>query len=310
MNWKGTSVLITGGAGFLGSHLTNRLYELGAHVIVADDLSTGDRNKVKAKCSVFVEGDISKLDTCEKLKEYDLDYVFHFGSPSSVVLFNENPEDCIYRTIFGFRRMLKLAEEKKISKLVYPSSGSVYGDAPIPQAEDTLPKPTNLYGICKLACEQMARLSLNKVPSVGLRIFAGYGPGEETKGEIASIITIFLKAILNEKRPIIYGDGQQSRDFVYVNDIITAVLKSAETDFTGIVNVGSGKAHTFAQVVGLINKLLSKSIEPVYIKKPQGYLEQTLASRARQDKIFGAPTTMLDEGLKRLIETYARQNLR
>jgi UDP-glucose 4-epimerase len=307
MNWSRKSVLVTGGAGFIGSHLTNKLHELGANVIVVDDLSTGDREKVKATCNVFVEGDVSQSNTYAKLGEFDVDYVFHFGSPSSVILFNEKPDDCIYKTIFGFRRIIAFAEEHNVTKVIYPSSGSVYGDAPVPQTEDMMPKPTNLYGVCKLTCEQLARLSLDKVPSVGLRIFAGYGPGEETKGEIASVITLFLRAILNGKRPIIYGDGRQSRDFVYLDDIMTAVLRAAEADFTGVVNVGSGKAHTFAEVVELINRLLGKSVKPIYVDKPQKYLEKTLASREIQDKILGAPATVLADGLKKLLGTYAQQ---
>jgi len=307
MNWSRKSVLVTGGAGFIGSHLTNKLHELGANVIVVDDLSTGDRKKVKATCNVFVEGDVSQSNTYAKLGEFDVDYVFHFGSPSSVILFNEKPDDCIHKTIFGFRRIIAFAEEHNVTKVIYPSSGSVYGDAPVPQTEDMMPKPTNLYGVCKLTCEQLARLSLDKVPSVGLRIFAGYGPGEETKGEIASVITLFLRAILNGKRPIIYGDGRQSRDFVYLDDIITAVLRAAEADFTGVVNVGSGKAHTFAEVVELINRLLGKSVKPIYVDKPQKYLEKTLASREIQDKILGAPATVLTDGLKKLLGTYAQQ---
>jgi nucleoside-diphosphate-sugar epimerase len=309
MNWQGKSVLITGGAGFIGSHLTNRLHRLGAGVIVVDDLSTGDKNKVEAACNAFIEGDVSQSSTYKKIKRFDVDYIFHFGSPSSVVLFNKKPDDCIYKTIFGFRRILELAEEKEVTKLIYPSSGSVYGDAPVPQTEDMLPKPTNLYGVCKLTCEQLAKLSLDKVPSVGLRIFAGYGPGEEAKGEIASVITLFAKAILKGGRPVIYGNGQQDRDFVFIEDILAATLKAAETDYTGVVNVGSGESYSFNKLVDVTNKLvdvtnklLRKNTKPLYVNKPMRYLERTLASREVQDKVLGFRPTALEVGIGKLLD--------
>jgi UDP-glucose 4-epimerase len=302
MNWSRKSVLVTGGAGFIGSHLTNKLHELGANVIVVDDLSTGDREKVKATCNVFVEGDVSQSNTYAELGGFGVDYVFHFGSPSSVMLFNEKPDDCIYKTIFGFRRIIAFAEENNVAKVIYPSSGSVYGDAPVPQTEDMMPKPTNLYGVCKLTCEQLARLSLDKVPSVGLRIFAGYGPGEETKGEIASVITLFVKAILKGERPVIYGDGQQDRDFVFIEDVLAATLKAAETDYTGVVNVGSGESYSFNKLVDVTNKLLRKNTKPLYVNKPMRYLERTLASREVQDKVLGFRPTALEVGIGKLLD--------
>jgi UDP-glucose 4-epimerase len=301
MNWNRKSVIVTGGAGFIGSQLASRLHEMGAHVIIVDNLLTGDRNKAEAVCTVFVEGDVSQASTYDRLQGCDADYVFHFGSPSSVVLFNRKPEECIYQTIFGFRRIMKFAEERGVSKVVYPSSGSVYGDAPVPQAEDMMPEPTNLYGVCKLTCEQMAKLASDKVPSIGLRIFAGYGPGEETKGEIASVITLFAKAMMNDDRPSIYGSGEQKRDFIFIEDVLDATLKAADTNYTGVVNVGSGESHSFNEIVDIINKLLGKGVKPLYLNKSKKYLERTLANREKQDQILGLKPKALEAGINTLL---------
>lgn len=302
VDWSRKSVLITGGAGFLGSHLALRLFKEHAEVVVLDDLSTGIKNSERPRCHRFIEDDVSTLNLFEVLKDFDIDYVFHFGSPSSVILFNRNPEGCMSKTIFGFRNVMEYARRKGVSKVIYPSSGSVYGDAPIPQSEASLPKPTNLYGISKLACEHLARLYMEKVPSIGLRIFAGYGPGEEAKGEIASVVTLFMEAMIENRSPTIYGDGEQSRDFVYIDDIISAALRGAEAGYTGVVNVGLGKSYTFNDVAELINKVLDKNVEPIYVDKPAKYLERTLADRMKQNEILGINPTTLEVGASELAE--------
>jgi nucleoside-diphosphate-sugar epimerase len=300
MDWSRKSVLITGGAGFLGSHLALRLFKEHAEVVVLDDLSMGTKNSERFRCHHFIKDDVSTSNLFEALKDFDIDYIFHFGSPSSVILFNRNPEGCMSKTIFGFRNMMEYAKRKGVSKVIYPSSGSVYGDAPIPQSEESLPKPTNLYGISKLVCEHLARLYTEKVPSIGLRIFAGYGPGEEAKGEIASVITLFMETMIKNRGPTIYGDGEQSRDFVYVDDIVTAALRGAEVGYTGVVNVGLGKSYTFNEVAGLINKVLGKNVKPIYVDKPAKYLERTLADRGKQDEILGIDPTIIDVGISEL----------
>jgi UDP-glucose 4-epimerase len=304
MNWNRKSVIVTGGAGFIGSQLASRLHGMGAHVIVVDNLSTGDRNKAEAVCTVFVEGDVSQASTYDRLQGCDADYVFHFGTPSSVVLFNRKPEECIYQTIFGFRRIMKFAEERGVSKVIYPSSGSVYGNAPVPQAEDMMPEPTNLYGVCKLTCEQMAKLASDKVPSIGLRIFAGYGPGEETKGEIASVITLFAKAIMNNEKPLIYGNGEQKRDFIFIEDVLEATLKAAQINYAGIVNVGSGESHSFNEIVDITNKFLGKRVKPHYVDKPIKYLERTLANREKQDQVLGLKPRTAEAGMTALLNHF------
>jgi UDP-glucose 4-epimerase len=163
-----------------------------------------------------------------------------------------------------------------------------------------------LYGVGKLTCEHIAKLYSSTVPSVGLRIFAGYGPGEEHKGEIASIITLFMNDIARNSRPIIFGDGTQSRDFVFIDDIVEAILRSVDSSSTGITNVGSGQSHTFNEVLSLIGSLLGMDIRPQYVDKPAQYFEHTLADTTRMRKVLGISPMSLEDGLRKYLKSKER----
>jgi len=295
-------VLLTGGAGFIGSHLLKKLTDLGADIIVVDDFSIGSKNNIK-----FFKGEILMLDVSDSkfvhvMEKYDFDFIFHFGSPSSVILFNKDPECAFRKTVSGFLNIMELAVKKQVKKIVWPSSGSVYGTAPPPQSENIDVKPVNLYGIAKFTCEKIAEYYRAKgIKSTGLRIFAGYGPLEDHKGEIASPITIFLKAIIEGRSPIVFGDGTQSRDFVYIDDIIEAIIKAAEKETPPIINVGSGKSYSFNDVIKLINETLNKNVKPSYIRKPSDYLEKTQADITLMRNLLGVNPMDLKEGLQRYI---------
>lgn len=296
MKWDGKQVLVIGGAGFLGSQLVRRLLEKNADVTVFDNFSTGKREYIPSECRL-IEGDISAKNPLDSV--HDIDYVFHFGSPASIILFNKNPEICAYTTLNGFINVLEWSKQNSIEKVVYPSSGSVYGNTPLPQHEDMEPKPANLYGVYKLICERIAKSYSETVPSSGLRIFAGYGPSEDHKGGFASVVTLFLNSIIKSKQPIVYGDGTQSRDFVYIEDIIQAVLTVAENDIKGsVVNVGSGKAYQFNDIISIINNLLGKDTKPIYINKPVNYLENTQADITRMKNLLHIYPLDLKDGLK------------
>jgi len=269
-------------------------------VFVVDNFSTGDIKNIVGYADEIMNKNCGDEDFVEKFKEKEIDYIFHFGAPSSVILFNKNPTKRVQETLFGFTNIMELARALGVKKVVYPSSGSVYGNIPIPQSEDMTPKPANLYGVCKLACEKKAKL-YDDVPSVGLRIFAGYGPLEDHKGEIASVVTLFLKAILRDERPVIYGDGNQRRDFVYIDDVVDAILRAAENNVAGVLNVGSGENYSFNEATDLITNLLGKNIMPLYISKPDNYLENTLADTKEMNEHLEINPLTLKEGLSRYL---------
>jgi nucleoside-diphosphate-sugar epimerase len=290
--------LITGGAGFIGSAIARRLYHENSRIVILDDLSSGRSENVPPQCEVIKEN-VADANSFHRI--HDVDYVLHFGAPSSVVLFNRNAEKCITDTIIGIRNIFEYSKKTGVKKVVFPSSSSVYGNTPLPQSETTPTTPTNLYGIAKLACENVARLYADAVPSVGLRIFAGYGPGETHKGEIASVITLFIESIVADSSPVIFGDGTQSRDFVYIDNIVEAVVKSFENSFTGIVNVGSGEAHTFDEVVGLLNHFLGKKILPRFVEKPNRYFEHTLADITKMKSVLELSPIGFEDGLRKYL---------
>jgi UDP-glucose 4-epimerase len=301
MKWSRKKILITGGAGFIGSTLARRLLNKNADIIVLDNLSYGKKENIPKGCEVVI-GDVYNEHTLSLIKG-DPDYIFHFAAPSSVVLFNKELKSCVSSTIVGFINIMEFAKERNIKKLVYPSSGSVYGNTSLPQHEKLIPRPVNLYAISKLTCEFIAENYSKTVPNVGLRIFAGYGPGEGHKGSFASVVTLFLLSILKNKLPVLYADGNQSRDFVYIDDVVNAIVSAAEKDIENeIVNIGSGKSHTFNEVIHLINQLLGKQIRPRHVNKPSNYLEKTLADITKMRKLLNIKPLDLESGLEKYIE--------
>jgi UDP-glucose 4-epimerase len=298
MNWKNKKALVIGGAGFIGATLVRKLVAQNAEVVIIDNFSFGQAKKIPQECRL-IGGNVVNSETFSQVGE--IDYIFHFGAGSSVILFNKNAQKYIYETLSGFINVMDFAGRIGVKKVIYPSSGSVYGKAPTPHGEKaSTPLPTNLYGKCKLICENIA--SLYSIPTVGLRIFAGYGPGEDHKGEISSVVTLFLNSILRKERPIIYGNGSQSRDFVYIDDVADAVLNSAEESVQGIINVGSGKSYSFNEVLEILNTTLGTSIHASYVNKPVDYLEKTLADTTMMKKLLKIKPTSLRNGITRYLK--------
>ncbi|PKP58673.1 hypothetical protein CVT91_08120 [Candidatus Atribacteria bacterium HGW-Atribacteria-1] len=304
MQWNNKKVLITGGCGFIGPKLAMKLLEKNADITILDnfsDINKINMNKIIEDCKI-VKGNILDKKSLEKIDK-NISYVFHFGAPSSIILFNKDPNLRVHETICGFLNIMGWVKEIGIDKLVYPSSGSVYGNVPPPQSENISPKPVNLYGICKLTTEHIAKNYSDYVPSVGLRIFAGYGPGEEHKGDYASVVTLFLESIIKGESPIIYGDGTQGRDFVYIDNVIDAIVASAEKNIKDeVINVGSGKRYSFNDIINIINHKLNKNIKPKYVNRPINYLENTLADITKMKKMLDIFPMDLEEGIEKYLE--------
>lgn len=303
MNWKNLKVLVTGGAGFIGSSLVRKLVHRQAYVIVLDDFSTGTKEALQGLSCSIVSGDV--VDANNLLYSVkDLDVIFHLGAPSSDMMFRKNGVDNIQKTVFGMIEICKLAERNKVQKLVYATSSSVYGCTPPPQSESSPTNPTNLYGLSKLICEDIA-MKFSKVKNIGLRTFAGYGPGEERKREIASVVALFLYDILKGRKPVIFGDGTQNRDFIYIEDITDAFIKAAETDLTGVINVGSGESTSFIDLLNILQEELSIDVEPEFRPKPHGYFDQTKADMTKLKNCFEITPIGIRKGIQ-LFAEYAK----
>lgn len=204
--------------------------------------------------------------------------VYFFNSPSSIVLFDKELEYCMRETINDFLNVLDYCK-KHNTYLIYPSSATVYN------------KNTS-YAKCKAALEEI--VSAYPVKSLGLRIAAGYGPGEAHKGEHASVVYQWTKSMIEGNEPLIFGDGTQTRDFIYEDDIAATIRDFALSNATGIMDIGTGVNTSFNEVVATINNVLNKDIKPIYVGKPKNYVEET--------KVKAVHTNYtLEDGIRRII---------
>lgn len=301
-NYKNKNCVVTGGSGFIGQHLVKKLLDQGAEVLVIDNFSYGAREDDVDLRAEILKGDVRDRSLFQKLPQKNWDYFFHFGAPSSVNAFKDNSKECTDITVGGFINALDFCKAHN-TRLVYPSSGKVYMGLRPPHKEDLELNYGEMddYAKAKAEIEGIHKENADRVSAVGLRILAGYGPGEEHKGASASVPYLFSKAMLKGKRPTIFGDGTQSRDFVYIEDVTEAILTLGEKSEDLIVNVSSGKKHSFNEVVEAINKILGTDVKPQYVEKPKFYAEETVGDITILKKYY-VPKYSLEEGLKRLLE--------
>jgi len=295
---KNKKILITGIYGFLGTHLAERLQF--DNEIIGINQSNQNKNFELPDIKI-IEGDISNKNTLESINT-DIDLIFHFGSPTSVVLFKEDPIKYFDNTINGMKNILEFAKINSIKKLIYPSSGSVYANNSPPHDENVIPKPSNKYGIAKVECENLAKKYVDEVNSIGLRIFAAYGPGEEKKQNLSSVINLFLNDVLKNNVPVIFGDGKQTRDFIYIEDVVTGILNSAELSQQGIINIGSGISTSFNQIIEKISVQTGKEINPQYVKKELSYIDNLQADTKLMKSILKINPTPIDYGIKKFAQ--------
>ena len=306
MEWRDKKILITGVTGFIGSNLTKSLFDKGAVIYAIDNFSYIDaemaRNKLNfLKEITIIEGDVSKKETWENVPN-DIEYIFHFAAPSSITLFKQNPEKCYSETVFGLWNALDFAKKNNVKKVIYPSSGSNYAGNEMPHKEDIYVRPRNLYAAAKVSCEGLANSYSDFVGCIGLRIFGGYGPGEEWKKDFGSVLYLFIRDYLNGKAPEVWGDGGQTRDFIYIDDIVKMTIKSAEIDYTGVVNLGTGKSISFRELLELIKNSLQTEITPVFVPKEANYVENLEADTTLMKNLLGVEPILPEEGIKRFID--------
>mgnify|MGYP000459830005 CR=1 FL=1 len=292
-------IIVTGGCGFIGSNLVERLVKDGYSVVVFDNLHTGNLENIKGLDVEFFNESYSKLTDLVP----EADVVFHLGIPSSSPMYKENPR-LVGEAINDAIEIFEYAK-KTGCKVVYASSSSIYNGNKIPYREDMPIYVTDFYTECRYAIERLAKLYniLYGVKSVGLRFFSIYGPKERYKGKYANIVSQFLWAMQRDEPPIIFGDGTQTRDFTHVYDVVDALILAWKKDFEcEIFNVGTGVAYSFNEVVELINKILGKNIKPIYKPNPiKNYVYHTLADTTKAEKMLGFKAKIsLEEGLASL----------
>lgn len=298
--------LVTGGAGFIGSHLVDALLSSGEEVVVIDDLSTGSLENishVRSKVE-FYKADCSEVS---KLGIKDLDGIFHLGIPSSSPMYRANRE-LTWIALRGFIAVAELAMEEGC-KLVLASTSSVYNGNPIPWREDMKIIPTDFYSEVRYAMERLGMLyhDLYGLSFVALRYFSVYGEREKAKGKYANLVSQFLWAIMKDEPPVIYGDGTQTRDFIYVDDAVRATLLAMKSKLRcDVINVGYGKNYSLNELVKLINEVLGKNIRPRYVPNPiKNYVYHTLADTSLAEKKLGFRAKVdLKTGIEKLAKFY------
>lgn len=295
--------LVTGGAGFIGSHLVQRLLKEGYHVTVIDDLSEGKWENIPDH-PMLVKHEGSILDDMSGLVAGQ-DVIFHLAALPRVQRSMKYPLETHRVNVDGTLNVLLAAKEQGIKKFVFASSSSIYGEQDhLPFTEEMKPNPMSPYGLHKLIGEQYCLL-FNKLwglEVICLRYFSVYGPGMSPNGDYALLIPKFIKYMSNDKAPIINGDGEQTRDFTFISDVVEATLMAAQSDISGgVFNIGFGKGTSVNKVAGMINQLMDKHIAPIH-GNPVVEPRSTLASRTKAHTILGwEPKVSFEEGLSLII---------
>ena len=282
-------VIVTGGAGFIGSHLAEELVRREYYVTVLDNLSTGKMENVEGilrQSNVdFIKGSVTDLSLLHNVFA-DTQYVFHLAAIPSVPRSVENPQVSHEANLTGTLDVLLAARDNGVRKVVYASSSSVYGDTPtLPKSEDMIPSPLSPYAVSKLAGEYYCRVfhQVYGLPAICLRYFNVYGPRQDPNSQYAAVIPRFIKRSCQGNPPIIFGDGEQTRDFTFVKDAVAANILAAESEACGLFNISRGESITINRMAELVIELVGNKVAPIHQEPRPGDIKHSLAdvSKAR-----------------------------
>lgn len=310
--------LVTGGAGFIGSNLCEAILNMGYKVRCLDDLSTGKQANVDIfldnPCYTFIKGDVKDLDTCMKACE-NVDYVLHQAAWGSVPRSIEMPLFYCANNITGTLNMLEAAKQNKVKKFVYASSSSVYGDEPnLPKVEEREGNLLSPYALTKRCDEEWAKQYTMHygLDTYGLRYFNVFGRRQDPNGAYAAVIPKFIKQLMNDERPTINGDGRQSRDFTYIENVIEANLKAclAPHEAAGqAFNIAYGGREYLIDIYYTLTKALGKDIEPIFGPDRVGDIKHSNADITKAKQSFGyMPEWSFAEGLNASIQWYVNHS--
>lgn len=305
--WRGTRILVTGGAGFIGSHLARRLAELGAEVRVIDDLSTGSRENL---AGADVDLRIASIldDRALRAAVDGCQLIFHEAAMVSVPLSVEDPLRCAEINIIGTERVLEAARDARVQRIIFASSSAVYGDEPnLPSTERDPIDCRSPYAASKAAGEALMTAfgRCYDISTVSLRYFNIYGPRQDPNSPYAAVIAAFLEALTDGRSPRIFGDGRQTRDFTYIDDVVQANLRAAtcEKPLSGeIINIGAGTRSSLLDVIESLSETLNVDVKPRFEAERTGDVRDSVADITNARAMIGyQATTTLAGGLGRLV---------
>lgn len=303
--------LVTGGAGFIGSNISAELLQRGHQVRVLDNFSTGNReNLAEIEDQVeIIEGDLRSYHIVREAVD-GMDFILHQAALPSVPRSIKDPLTSNEVNVDGTLKLLHAAVDAKVKRVVFASSSSIYGDSPtLPKREDMTPNPLSPYAVSKLAGEKYFGVfaRIYGLHTVALRYFNVFGPRQNPHSQYSAVIPKFITAILKDHPPTIYGDGEQSRDFTYVDNVIEANIRATEEDCPpGIaMNCAVHQRTTLNELVEKINQILGKNIQPVYTEPRPGDVKHSFADiTLLQKNLNFEPKVYFEEGLKKTIDWY------
>jgi UDP-glucose 4-epimerase len=300
--------LVTGGAGFIGSHLVEELVRRGERVRVVDNLITGNRANLAGVADriEFVLGDLAAADVAGRAVD-GVDYVLHQAAIPSVPRSVTEPVQCHRANVDATLNLLVAARDARVRRVVYAGSSSVYGNAAaLPKREDMAPEPLSPYALQKLVSEQYARMftSLYGLETVTTRYFNVFGPRQDPSSPYSGVISLFIRAFLEGRAPTIYGDGGQTRDFTYVDNVVDGVLKACHATGVagGVFNVATGGRISLNQLCRVLQQLTGSSLEPAFAPPRMGDVRDSQADiTLARERLAYQPTVSLEEGLARTL---------
>lgn len=300
--------IVTGGAGFIGSNLAERLARDGHEVVIVDDLSSGRRENIEHLAGhprvAFVEGSVTDLDLLVDACA-GADGIFHQAAIASVPRSVANPLETNGVNVTGTLNILWAAKECGVPAVVAASTSAIYGDDPVfPKQETMEPRPLSPYAVSKLAGEHYGKVfaDLYGIRTVFLRYFNVFGPRQDPNSEYAAVIPKFITRLLGDKPPIIYGDGEQTRDFIFVADVVRANIRAMEGDAFGVFNIAGGSRINLNQLASILAEISGIHHRPIYEPPRPGDVRDSLADISRAHDAFGfSPRCTLNEGLRETV---------
>jgi nucleoside-diphosphate-sugar epimerase len=302
--------LVTGGAGFIGSHLAEELVRRGEKVRVVDNLATGKRHNLAHLPQVeFLQGDLADFDVAKRSVD-GVDYVLHQAAIPSVPRSVEDPITSNRANIDASLNVLVAARDAGVKRVVYAGSSSAYGNIPtLPKVETMPTAPLSPYALQKLVAEQYCQMftTLYGLETVTIRYFNVFGPRQDPSSPYSGVISLFISALVERRRPTIYGDGEHTRDFTYVANVVDGVLRAAHARGAAgeVINVATGGRVSLNQLFRTIRDLVGASVEPIYAEPRAGDVKDSQADISKARRLLGyAPVIGFEEGLGKTVEWY------
>jgi nucleoside-diphosphate-sugar epimerase len=293
---------VTGGGGFIGHHLIRRLLDEGYEVRVLDNFATGRRERLEGLNVTLVEGDLRSYERAHTAVR-GVDFVFHLGALPSVPRSVQDPLSTDAVNIEGTLNVLLASRDEGVRRVVFASSSSVYGASQtLPKRESDPPQPISPYGVSKLAAEHYCRVfaTVYGLETVSLRLFNVFGPGQDPMSQYAAVVPRFIAALAATRQPIVYGDGKQTRDFTYVEDVVEAFVRAVEssTAVGNAINVAAGEQTSLIELLAVLGELLEADVDPAFAPARAGEVRASQGDRTKAMRLLGwEPRWSLEDAL-------------